>query len=234
MPIGAPSIGTFLDTASTSSPTAVPFPAVVPANGVSLMLGSITNPGSTGIGPITGWTQLFQASPKSGANNPDIGLFRLNNPTTGSEGGTTVSVPHSVFVNAFQITVWTGVDLISPIIFTPGTHNVDQTASASMVLPSLTTDVAGCTLIGGGGLNSNNQSCTPTSGWTEIGDHGSGSRSMEWAYLQNVAKGAQGTKTFTWGTSARSYGFILALRPAPVHVRPGPPNPAAVQRAATF
>jgi Inosine-uridine preferring nucleoside hydrolase/Purple acid Phosphatase, N-terminal domain len=132
---------------------------------------------------------------------------------------TNVAVGGTAFLAAYG-----GVDTANPIDVSKG-----QTVKKSQTIPapSVTTTMAGETLVAGyfanrGGATST--TWTAPSGMTEIGDASNGSRSGALDYASQASAGKSGTKTAT--ASARQdfgIGVLTALRPADSSSPPPPP-----------
>lgn len=112
------------------------------------------------------------------------------------------------------VTVYSGVDTTTPF---DGTPTKATSLASSVVVPSLTTTVAGARLITGGAANCST-SCTitkPSTSTLLVGSAGTGKRAG-FADETQAAAGATGTRTWTNSVSnLQLAAYLAALKPAP-------------------
>lgn len=92
----------------------------------------------------------------------------------------------------------------------------NDSASTSVVAPSVTTTKDNCLLIFAGGINANATQTAPGS-MTEVTDAlgGGSARALETAQQALGAAGATGTRTSTASASAVNVGYLIAIAPPP-------------------
>lgn len=199
----------------TTTPTNVPFPAVV--NVGDLLLLAVSQQVPSGVGSVTtptGWTLLtppgFMVA-NAGTGTPALAVYWKW--ADGTEDGTNLSVAHTSTTNNFsaQIIAVPDVDPTTPFDVT--TTSVDGAVALTCVIPSQTIATDGAAQITFSANNSTTGTATPPSGMTELGDQPATTKSLETAYITGLAPGASGTRTVTWSTSARTLGIAIALRP---------------------
>lgn len=209
--VGTPQVSVVTQRSGGEPSSPVAYPTTVNAGDLLVLIGTL-GLSSTSINPPAGWVEVFDLVPGS-FNTPELWVSIRY--ADGTEGGTTVSVPHgNGAASAWQILAFPGVDAIIPQDVTHSEYS-STTASTTMGLPSVTVATAGTALVAIGAIGATTASATPPTGFTEAGDSGT-VRSLDVSYKLNVSAGATGTETITWDTSGKGVGGLLALRPAAV------------------
>lgn len=208
MAIGTPTVGTYTEGASAST-TVVPYPATVNAGDLILLCGGTRAASSSAVTTPAGYTQVAQLAGAAGTILPTAYVGRKI--AAGTEGGTTITVTHSLTPSTWQILAFSGVDNTTPLDVAATTF--DGT-TITTDLPSQTIVTTGAAQVAVAANTSTTGNATPPTGFTETGDRVSGSVAVEMSYILGLGTGATGTRSVTWGTAVRNVGILVALRPA--------------------
>lgn len=214
--IGFSGAGTAFESAAATT-SAVPWPSTVPAGAFAALVGSVKATSGTATSTPSGWTQQFQQAIATNTILPSVYIAFKNTVTAGTEGGTTLTVSHTNNISAYQILVFTGVDMTTPLDVAVVVSDLN-TASTATTFTSSTPVTPGVAGVMACGMNSTSANATPPStqgGWTETGDRtGANTASFEFNYVLGIDAVATGTIANTWNQAIKNIGVIAWLRPA--------------------